>query len=134
MQSSVELLLPCFKPRGKPTLHFLLAVMMPLVIGFKDGYPVNEPLPERLPTKRQFTRPDSNPIVDLDAALSAPNWNGVSDMGLFGKLPLELRDRIYESALVATLSAVDAKIQELVEQNGAVSMPARKPSLLVSFN
>jgi hypothetical protein len=134
MQPFVELSMPYFKTRNKPTLQFLLHAMMPLVVGFKDGHPVNEPLPERPPTKRQFTRPNESPIVDLDAALSAPNWNGVSDMGLFGKLPPELRDRIYGNALVATLNAVDAKIQELVEENGAVSMPARKPSLLLSFN
>lgn len=94
---------------------------MPLCIGFNDGHAVYEPLPERPPTRRQFTRPDSPPSIDLEATLSAPKWNGFSNMGLFNKLPRELRDRIYKHALVATLGEVDARISELVEENGPVS-------------
>lgn len=75
--------------------------MVPLVVGSKDGYPVKEPLPGRPSTKRQFTRRDERPNVDLDAALSPPLWNGVSDIDLFGRLPVEMRNRIYETALVA---------------------------------
>ncbi|QDS71997.1 hypothetical protein FKW77_001731 [Venturia effusa] len=91
---------------------------MPLCIGFKDRHPVYEPLTERPPTARQFTRPDVLPAVDLEASLSAPRWNGSSDMGFFNKLPRELRDRIYRHALVATLGEVDAKIMEILEENG----------------
>ncbi|TID20912.1 Niemann-Pick type C-related protein 1 [Venturia nashicola] len=93
---------------------------MPLCIGFNDGHAVYEPLPERPPTKRQFTRPDTPPPIDLEAALSSPRWNGLSDMGLFNKLPRELRDRIYKHALVATLGELDARISELVEENGPI--------------
>lgn len=103
---------------------------MPLVVGFKDGHPVKVPLPERPPTICQFTRPDELPTIDLDAALSPPLWNGVSDIGLLGKLPLEIRDLMYETALVVTLSAVDAKIQKLVEENGVVSTGAPQNSTL----
>lgn len=81
-----------------------------------------EPLPERPPTARQFTRPDVPPSIDLEAALSASRWNGLSDMGLFNRLPRELRDRIYKHAFVAALGEIDAKINELVEENGPVSI------------
>lgn len=45
----------------------------------------------------------------------------MSDIGLLGKLSLEIREFMYEAALVRTLSAVDARIQKLVEEHGAVS-------------
>jgi hypothetical protein len=111
----------------QPHLHLDLSllntttVIMPLVVGFNDIYPIYEPLPERPPTRRQFTRSDESPIVNLDATFSVPNWNDVSEIGLFGKLARELRDRIYEHAFIATLSVVDAKIWKLVEKNGPVS-------------
>lgn len=94
---------------------------MLLVVGFKEGHPLKDPLPERPLTIRQFTQPDERPTVDLDAALSPPLWNVVSDIGLLGKLSLEIREFMYEAALVRTLSAVDARIQKLVEEHGAVS-------------
>lgn len=104
-------------------------------IGFHDTKPVYGPprpaktqvevkyAPRFYKPEQPIGRVDGQPIhgpprpplgADMNVALNEANWNGQSDMGLFGKLPRELRDRIYTEALVVRLDEKKLELEEKI--------------------